>query len=93
MSAWAFVTIEKDTAEYLRNGDTPLTSPRYEDLDDKARRQVNATHKVIRGLIKAGVVGEGKVRISASGNAWNETRMSADPSAADFVGISIGRVP
>jgi hypothetical protein len=89
---WQMVTTERDTAEYLRNEDDPLTSPRFSDLDERSQRQAKAVHKVIRGLLKAGVVGEGKVRISASGNTWGEERPSLDPNQADFVGISIGRI-
>ena len=90
---WNFVTREYDTAAFLRDDPDPTTAPRYENLDERSQKQVTAANKVIRGLIKAGMVGEGKVAISASGHAHHDpVRMPTDPSSADFIAVSIGRV-
>lgn len=90
---WTYVSRDVDSAEFLRDESLPLTSPRYDDLDSRQKRQAMAAHKVIRGLVKAGVVGEGKIRVNAAGHRHHENRMPADPSSADFIAINIGRVP
>jgi hypothetical protein len=93
MSSWSMVEQNVDTAAFLREEGDPLTSPRITDLDERSQKQARLAHKSIRGLIKAGVVGEGKVRIGASGYTHHDSaKMSLDPSQADFVAIHIGRV-
>ena len=90
---WSIVQIEQDTAQLIREKKDLLTSPRMEDMTDRARTQVKATQAVIRGLLKAGVVGEGKVRINASGYAQYEAgQKPVGTDGSDFVAISIGRV-
>lgn len=90
---WQFVTREVDTAEFLREDNGPLTSPRIEELDERQAAQARNAHKVIRSLIKSGMVGEGKVSISASGHAhYDPAKMPTDEASADYIGISIGRV-
>ena len=90
---WQLVTREIDTAEFLREDNGPLTSPRIEEMDDRQAAQARNAHKVIRSLIKSGMVGEGKVSISASGHAHHDPKkMPTDPASADFIAVSIGRV-
>jgi hypothetical protein len=69
---WSLVQVEQDTAQLVREKKDLLTSPRMEDMTDRAKAQARATQAVIRGLLKSGVVGEGKVRINASGYAMQE---------------------
>jgi hypothetical protein len=90
---WSMVQVEQDTAQLLREKKDLLTSPRMEDMTPRARAQAKATQAVIRGLLKAGVVGEGNVRINASGFAMVEDgKKPAGTEGSDFVAISIGRV-
>lgn len=89
---WRFVENIVDTAELLRGDDEPLTSPRYNDLDEDAQRQAKLVHKAIRGLVKAGVVGEGQIVVNAAGKTitGDEKMPRDDPN---FIAISIGRRP
>jgi len=89
---WQLVTTELDSAQVLReNGDQLITSPRVEDLSERAQDQVKKTVKLITLAVKSGMVGEGQVRISASGYAHHdEDQMPTDQR--DFVAISIGRI-
>ena len=90
---WSMVTREIDTAEFLREENGPLTSPRIDEMDERSAAQARNAHKIIRSLIKAGMVGEGKVSISASGHAHHDPlKMPTDPASADYIAISIGRV-
>jgi hypothetical protein len=89
---WQFPSFELDTSEFLRNEDMPWMSPKFEELNERAQKQVKAAHKTLRGLVKAGVVGEGKIRISASGQAHHEDVMTTNPGDADYIALHIGRV-
>jgi len=90
---WNLVSQEMDSAEFLRSEAKPLTSPRFDDLDEQSQAQVKAIYKAMKLLVKAGAVGEGKIRISASGHFHHdEVKMPTDPASATNFGISIGRV-
>jgi hypothetical protein len=92
--SWEIVSRELDTAEFLREENGPLSSPRVEELDEQQAAQVRAAHKVMKLLVKSGAVGEGKIRISASGHAHHDpVKMPTDPASSTFIGISIGRIP
>lgn len=69
----------------------PLTSPRYDDLSPRAQKQVDLVTAAIRGLVKAGAVGEGEVRINAAGYAHHDPE-HMPVGDSDFVGLNIGRV-
>ena len=89
---WQLVTVEEDTAKIVRdNGEMFLTSPREEELSERAQDQVKKVVKIITLACKSNMVGEGMVRVSASGYAHHdEDQMPTDQR--DFVAISIGRM-
>lgn len=89
---WQLVTVEEDTAKIVRqDGDMFLTSPREEELSDRAREQVKKVKKIVTLACKSDMVGEGLVRVSASGYAHHDSdQMPTDQR--DFVAISIGRM-
>lgn len=88
---WNLVQNEMDTAQLLRKDKQLLTSPRYDDLSERAQKQVDVILAAMRGLVKAGAVGEGTVRVNASGYAHHDPiRMPADEK--DFIAFNIGRV-
>jgi hypothetical protein len=89
---WQLVTAEEDTAMIVREeGDMFITSPREEQLSSRAKDQSRKVVKIITLACKSGLVGQGQVRVSASGYAHHdESQMPTDQR--DFIAISIGRI-
>ncbi len=87
---WQLVQIEEDSIKIGREKDLPLVSPRFEDLTPRAKEQVTKVAKIIQLACKSQLVGEGQVRINASGYAHHDAdKMPTDQR--DFIAISIGR--
>ena len=92
MASWILVAMELDTAELERLDNTPMTSPRYDDLIPECQKQARLVYKSIKNLVKAGAVGEGKIVINASGEATPEAS-SLTWEAPDFVAFNVARRP
>lgn len=89
---WVFVQQEMDTDAIQRQDDPPATSPKFEDLSPEAQKQVKAAWKVIKGLAKASVVGDGKAIFYGSGHAASgDEKMSADDPY--YIAVNLSRRP
>lgn len=88
---WTLVPIEKDTDAIGRSKEAPLTSPKYEDLSERAKEQVDKVMKLIQLSCKSELVGSGAVRVNASGYAHHDAE-KMPVGDKDFIAISIGRM-
>lgn len=88
---WQLVTTEETNAYFARKTSEPLTSPRVAELSPRAADQVNKVWKIIQLACKSELVGDGQVRVSASGYCHHDPeQMPTDQR--DFIAISIGRI-
>jgi hypothetical protein len=87
---WILVPIEDEAVAVARTAGEPSTSPKFEELSERAQDQAKKVYKMIQLACKSELVGAGKVRVQASGYAHHEDRMPVGEK--DFIALSIGKV-
>jgi hypothetical protein len=90
MQNWHMITAETTTETLKRDLESALTSPREENLGERAVDQYKFAKAALAGLAKSGAVGAGPIYAYASGAA------AEDPDHPpvgqhDFIAINISR--